>query len=215
MISLDLAPGPLEVLCLAAHPDDVEIAVGGTLLELAARGNVSATWLTMTGTPERQDEARRAAEAFLPGARTIFAGLPDGRLPAHWGDVKQALEDAAQTTRPDLILAPRPDDAHQDHSLVGQLVGTAFRNALVLHYEIPKWESDLRPVTHYVPVDAERARRKVALLHEVFVSQHGRDWWDEETFLGVMRLRGVECRARYAEGFTAAKTVLGVGTVSA
>ncbi len=214
MIPLSLPDGPLEVLCLGAHPDDIEIAVGGTLLELAARGDVTATWLVMTGSPERHAENRVAAEAFLPGATVRLLGLPDGRLPAHWDEVKNALEDLATTVRPHLILAPSVDDSHQDHRLVGRLVPTVWRDALVLHYEIPKWDGDLRPVTHYVPVSRENARRKVELLDASFPSQVGRDWWDEEMFLGLLRLRGIECRSRYAEGYTVAKATVGLGRAS-
>lgn len=53
-----------------------------------------------------------------------------------------------------------------------------------------------------------RARRKVDLLDESYPSQAGRDWWDEETFLGLLRLRGVECRHGYAEAFVVEKAVL-------
>ena len=43
--------------------------------------------------------------------------LPDSRLPEHWGEVKVALEEIAWAHHPDLIFAPRIDDAHQDHRL--------------------------------------------------------------------------------------------------
>jgi len=165
----------------------------------------------MTGTPERHEEARGAAEAFVPGATLRQLDLPDGRLPEHWGAVKAALEELAQELRPDLILCPSRDDSHQDHRLVAELVPTAWRDALVLEYEIPKWDGDLGPVTHYVPVSAENARRKVDLLTASYPSQVDRDWWDDEMFLGLMRLRGVECRARYAEGFVIRKAVLTLG----
>ena len=46
------------------------------------------------------------------------------------------------------------------------------------------------------------------LLHKCFPSQRGRDWWDDEVFLGLARLRGMECRARYAEAFRCAKSVI-------
>ena len=57
----------------------------------------------------------------------------------------------------------------------------------------------------YVPLSAAVARRKVELLHKCFPSQRGRDWWDDEVFLGLARLRGMECRAPYAEAFTCGK----------
>ena len=204
MIGLHLGDRVLDVLCLAAHPDDVEIGCGGLLLALEGRARIRT--VVLTGTGGRVDEARHGAASF--GVESLVQhDLPDGRLPAHWGEVKQALTDAAHPA-PDLVLAPRPDDSHQDHRLLGELVTTVWRDALVLHYEIPKWDGDLRPVTHYVALTDEQAHRKVRLLDESFPSQHGRDWWDEEMFLGLMRLRGIECRAPYAEGYLVRKAVL-------
>jgi LmbE family N-acetylglucosaminyl deacetylase len=212
VIPLHLPDGPLSVLCLGAHPDDIEIGCGGTLLALGATGRVSATHVILTGTEDRQVEGRHAAQLFWKDATatpevTIF-GLPDGRLPGAWHQVKQALEDAAADLRPDVVFAPRVDDSHQDHRLIGRLVTTVWRNCPVLHYEIPKWDGDLQPVTHYVPLTREQAVTKIRLLHEAYPSQRAHDWWDEETFLGILRLRGVECRSRYAEGFMCRKTVL-------
>ncbi|WP_166850219.1 PIG-L deacetylase family protein [Isoptericola sp. BMS4] len=207
-LALDVPDHDLELLCLGAHPDDIEIGCGGTLLELAGRRALRATFATLTGTPERRAEARAAAEAFVPGARVHAEDLPDGRLPARWGDAKAALERLAAHVRPDLVLCPRRDDAHQDHRTVAELVTTVWRDALVWEYEIPKWDGDMAGATHYVPVSPENARRKVELLTKSYPSQVGRDWWDDETFTSLMRLRGVECRARYAEAFVVRKAVL-------
>lgn len=212
MITLGLPAGELTVLAVGAHPDDIEIACGGTLLTIAARRGLRAHVLLMTGDDRRRSEAETAAERFLAGADLTHHShdLPDGRLPAYWNDVKARLEELAEVVQPDLVLAPRSDDAHQDHRLLGGLVPTVWRDALVLHYEIPKWDGDLRPVSHYVPVADDLARRKVQLLDEGYPSQVGRDWWDAETFLGLMRIRGVECRNRYAEGFVVSKATLQV-----
>ena len=103
------------------------------------------------------------------------------------------------------------DDAHQDHRLVGTMAPTVWRDALVLHYEIPKWDGDLGRSNCYVPVASELGRRKVSLLNEHYPSQRTRDWWDDETFLALMRIRGMECRSRYAEAFHTSKAVLSVG----
>jgi len=212
MRKLSLPSGPLQLVCLAAHPDDVEIAAGGTLLALAERGNVEGHWLTLTGSPERRAEARSAASAFLPDSRSSFHAFPDGRLPAHWNEVKNILHDFAATLPDaDVILAPRMDDAHQDHRLLGTMAPTVWRDALVLHYEIPKWDGDLGRSNCYVPISPKVGQRKVSLLNEHYRSQHDRDWWDDETFLALMRIRGMECRSRYAEAFQATKAVLSVG----
>jgi LmbE family N-acetylglucosaminyl deacetylase len=204
---------PLSVLAIGAHPDDIEIGAGGTLLGLAAsQPGLQARYVVLTGTPERQLEARAAAAAFLPeGGLTVeLLSLPEGRLPAAWGEVKEALEAVARSCRPDLILAPSPGDAHQDHRTIAEVIPTVFRDQLCLHYEIPKWDGDLARPAMYVPLSQQAARRKVELLHKCFPSQQRRDWWDDEVFLGLARLRGMECRAPYAEAFTCNKSVISI-----
>jgi LmbE family N-acetylglucosaminyl deacetylase len=200
---------PLYVLALGAHPDDIEIGAGGLLLGLAQRA-LRVRYVVLSGTAERQQEARDAAGAFLPGAdvTTELHHLPDGRFPAVWGDVKEILEGIARTCAPDLIIAPSSDDAHQDHRVTGELVRTVFRDQLTLAYEIPKWDGDLGRPWVYVPLSAAVTRQKVQLLHKCFPSQTHRDWWDDEVFLGLARLRGMECRAPYAEAFQCTKSMI-------
>jgi LmbE family N-acetylglucosaminyl deacetylase len=212
MLSLNFPTGDIEVLCLGAHPDDIEIGCGGLLLRLSGREATRIAALVMSGTPERVGESRAALAAFAGIDEATYLGFPDGRLPSRWDDVKQALEDhAAATSTPDLVLAPRVDDAHQDHRLLGRLAPTVWRDSLVLHYEIPKWDGDLGRPTHYVGLSADQARRKFELLDKHFPSQRDRDWWDEEMFLGLLRIRGMECRHRYAEGYFATKVLIDIG----
>src|SRR5262249_19092564 len=127
---------------------------------------------------------------------------------AAWGSVKEILEGIARTCSPDLVIAPSADDAHQDHRIIGELVPTVFRDQLYLGYEIPKWDGDMSRPSMYVPLPASTAHRQVELVHKCFPSQRDRDWWDDEVFLGLARLRGMECRAPYAEAFRCAKSVI-------
>lgn len=205
------ADRPLSVLALGAHPDDIEIGAGGTLLSLAeSQPGLRVHYVVLTGTPERQLEARHAAQAFLPGANLTIDlhGLPEGRFPAEWNAVKETLEQVARTGVPDLIVAPHAADAHQDHRTIAEIIPTVFRDALYLAYEIPKWDGDMGRPALYFPLTAATARRKAGLLHQCYPSQQRRDWWDDEVFLGLARLRGMECRAPYAEAFHCAKLVL-------
>ncbi|MDW5323453.1 PIG-L deacetylase family protein [Plantactinospora sp. KLBMP9567] len=199
-----------SVVLLGAHPDDIEIGAGGLLLALGDVPGLRVHYVLLTGTPARQAEARAAAAAFLPGAALSFAlhDLPDGRVPARWGEAKEIVNAAAATLDADLVLAPSPDDAHQDHHTLAALVPTSFRDATVLYYEIPKWDGDLGRRNVYLPLTEERVRRKVELLHANYPSQKARDWWDDEVFLGLSRLRGMECRSRYAEAFRCEKAVI-------
>jgi LmbE family N-acetylglucosaminyl deacetylase len=203
--------GPLTVLAIGAHPDDIEIGAGGTLLSLGlSHPGLRLHYVVLTGTPDRQQEARAAARAFVPDGdiTTELYDLPEGRLPAAWGEAKNALEAVARSCSPDVILAPSPADAHQDHRVIGEIVPTVFRDQLYLAYEIPKWDGDIgRPAT-YVALSNDVMHRKVELLHKSFPSQRHRDWWNDEVFLGLARLRGMECRAPYAEAFHCTKLVI-------
>jgi LmbE family N-acetylglucosaminyl deacetylase len=213
VIGLRLPSGPLTVVCLGAHPDDLEIGCGGTLLALAASRRLTVDYVLVTGSGDRHQEAHNAAAHFLKGAEVTFHlnDLPDGRLPGSWDEVKLQLEEVARSRSADLVFAPRTDDAHQDHRLIAQMVATVWRNALILHYEIPKWDGDLGHVTHYVALDSATVKRKISLLNRCFPSQLERGWWDDETFGAILRLRGIECKARYAEGFVVTKQVIDIG----
>jgi len=199
----------LSVLAIGAHPDDIEIGAGGLLLQLA-ESEPRVRYVVLTGTAERHEEARNAAHSFMPAADLTIGlfDLPEGRLPAAWGSVKEILEGVARSCSPDLIIAPSSGDAHQDHRTIGELVPTVFRDQLYLAYEIPKWDGDMSRPSMYVPLSASTAHRKVELLHKCFPSQRNHDWWDDEVFLGIARLRGVECRARYAEAFHCSKSII-------
>ncbi|HWF83057.1 MAG TPA: PIG-L family deacetylase [Streptosporangiaceae bacterium] len=204
------ADGSLSVLAVGAHPDDIEIGAGGTLLSLAAsQPDLRAHYVVLTGTPDRQAEADAAARAMMGDAKLTVRlhDLPEGMLPSAWADVKAIMEEIASSCAPDLVIGPSRYDAHQDHRTIAEILPTVFRDHLYLAYEIPKWDGDLGRPSVYFPMSAELARRKAELLNACFPSQRGRDWWDAEVFLGLARLRGMECRAPYAEAFYCAKSV--------
>ncbi|MBB1242820.1 PIG-L family deacetylase [Streptomyces durbertensis] len=211
-----LGPGRLDrVVALGAHCDDIAIGAGGTLLTLCrARPGVRVDALVLSGGGgEREQEERAALAAFCPDAdlRLTVLKLPDGRLPAHWEEAKGALEELRARTEPDVVLAPRAEDAHQDHRGLAKLVPTAFRDHLVLGYEIVKWDGDLGRPTAYQPLAPATAEQKVRLLQDHYPSQRHRPWYDREAFLGLARIRGIECHTRYAEAFTVTKLALTLG----
>jgi len=201
-----------RVVALGAHCDDIAIGAGGTLYAMcAARPGIRVDALVLSGGgTEREDEERAALAAFCPGADldVTVLKLPDGRLPAHWDEAKNALEDLRRRGEPDVVFAPRTDDAHQDHRGLAQLVPTAFRDHLVLGYEIVKWDGDLGRPSVYQPLSPESAEKKIALLQQHYASQRHRPWYDREAFLGLARIRGIECQARYAEAFAVTKLIL-------
>lgn len=205
--------GPLRIVCLGAHSDDIEIGCGGTVLRfLSERPGSEVTWVVFSATGVREPEARASAEDFTAGAakRTVLTkSFRESYFPAAWAGVKDALEEIRRGVEPDVVLTHHPRDLHQDHRVVAELTWNTFRNHLVLEYEIPKYEGDLGNPNCYVPLSRQTADRKVELLLRHFPSQAARPWFRPDTFHGLMSVRGVECHAPEgrAEAFHARKVV--------
>jgi LmbE family N-acetylglucosaminyl deacetylase len=209
------APGDrLSVLCLGAHSDDIEIGAGATLLGMLDRGvRLHVHWCVLSGAGDREKEARASAIDFLSnaaGTQIDVMSFRDGFFPEQGDAIKSWFETLKLRTDPDIILTHRRDDAHQDHRQVCQLTWNTFRDHCILEYEIPKWDGDLGQPNLYVPISSAVLQRKIDLLISHFGSQRSKQWFDRETFLGLARLRGMECRApeRYAEAFVARKLSL-------
>ncbi len=204
----------LRVLCLGAHSDDIEIGCGATLMRLAAGPRpVEVRWVVFGASGTRADEARASAGTWLDGVlgRQIDVhAFRDGFFPSDWSAIKEVFE-SLKPFSPDLVFTHCCHDLHQDHRTVNELTWNTFRNHSILEYEIPKYDGDLRTPNAYLPVPAETAQAKVAALMRHFGSQRSKHWFSEELFLGLMRIRGMECCAAsgYAEGFHARKIRLG------
>lgn len=206
------APGKtLTVLAIGAHSDDIEIGAGGTILTWIASGaRVEVDWCVASAPGERAEEARASATDFLSGASRSdvrLGGFRDGYMPAERAALKDWFE-SLKHFKPDVILTHQRDDAHQDHRLISELTWNTFRDHLILEYEIPKWDGDHGRPNVFVELSEPLLARKIELLMKHFGSQRSKAWFDEETFRSLARLRGVECRTRYAEAFFVRKLVM-------
>jgi LmbE family N-acetylglucosaminyl deacetylase len=204
----------LSVLCLGAHSDDIEIGVGATLLGMIDRGVcLEVHWCVLSGAGDRGKEAKASAADFLSGAiatQIEVMSFRDGLFPEQGDEIKSWFETLKSRANPDVIFTHRRDDAHQDHRHVCRLTWNTFRDHCIFEYEIPKWDGDFGQPNLYVPISESALHRKIDLLNSHFGSQRSKQWFDRETFLGLARLRGLECRApeRYAEAFIARKLAL-------
>jgi len=203
--------GALQILCLGAHSDDIEIGCGGTLLKLQAEHpDVTFHWVVFSADERRACEARRSVGLFLkPTARreVVVHGFRDGFFPSVWGEIKEHFEALKTQVAPDLVFTHYRGDRHQDHRVVSDLTWNTFRDHLILEYEVPKYDGDLASPNCYVPLDETTCRTKVDYVLSAFESQRGKRWFTSETVRGLMRIRGVEAAAPggYAEGFYAHK----------
>ena len=202
-----------RVLAIGAHADDIEIGCGGTLMRLLDSGHPpDVTFALLSADDRRREEAIESARLFdAPTPIDVkVAEFRDSYFPAQYEAIKSYLHELIGAISPDWIFVHRDDDAHQDHRLLGQLASSVARGPLILHYEIPKWDGDLRPVNTYVELDDATVERKLRHLETTFESQQDRAWYDRETFAALMRIRGCENSGphRHAEGFRVSKTIL-------
>jgi LmbE family N-acetylglucosaminyl deacetylase len=207
------AASPFKVLCLGAHSDDIEIGCGGTILRLATQyKNCVFHWVVFSAIGVRAAEAQRAAELFA--GKTALRGpllkaFQDGFMPFVGGEVKAVFEEL-KAISPDLILTHNRHDAHQDHRLLAELTWNTFRDHLIFEYEVPKYDGDLGQPNLFVPLESELCEKKVRYILEAFPSQNSKRWFRQDTFLSLMRLRGMECNASsgFAEAFYCHKLTL-------
>jgi len=211
-VSLGDPARPLRrLLAIGCHADDVEIGCGATILSLIrSNPELHVTWVVLSGSDGRSDEAAASADAFLRDAGTSDVRLHRFResfFPQQSEAIKETFE-TFKDVEPDLVLTHSRHDLHQDHALVASLTWNTFRDHAVLEYEIPKYDGDFGTPNVYVPLARDVVEEKIRLTCEHFVSQRDKHWFDEELLRSVMRVRGMECAAPYAEAFTSRKLAL-------
>jgi len=194
---------PLCVLALGAHADDIEIGCGGALLRLEP---IELHYVVFAAAPERAAEARASAVA-LHAASVEVHNFRESYFPWVGAELKDVFEALKARVVPDVIFTHHRADLHQDHAQIARLTWNTWRDHLILEYEIPKYEGELAPPNVYVALTDPLAHRKVEHVLAAFPSQSARPWFRASTFEAVLRLRGVECNAPWAEAFTARKVV--------
>jgi len=202
-----------QILCIGAHCDDIEIGCGGAVLRIRREYAPCAIhWAVLSACGPRDAEARRGAASFAGAelAGPLIQGFRDGFMPYDGAAIKDFFEAQLKPLDPDLVFTHQRNDAHQDHRTISELTWNTFRDHLILEYEIPKYDGDMGRPNLFLPLEQETCRRKVELLLECFGSQRPKRWFDESTFLGLMRLRGMESNAPsgYAEAFYCRKLLI-------
>lgn len=209
----DIGPSG-KVLCLGAHCDDVEIGCGATLVELNTRWpGLEFHFVIFCSNKEREQETRKSIASLLGDETKVelhFGRLKDSYLPYRAEEAKDFLVSKVADSSPDLVFTHYRHDLHQDHRFVGEITYQVFRDNLILEMEVPKFDGDMGRPNVFVPVSEEAVDRKMASLMNCYSSQSARQWFSEETFRAILRLRGIECRSESgeAEAFYSSKMVI-------
>ncbi|MEO5755147.1 MAG: PIG-L deacetylase family protein [Chthoniobacterales bacterium] len=211
MLKLELK-GAQKLLFVGAHADDIEIGCGGTILSLTkAYPDLDVLWVVFSAEGKRKTEAQLSAKQFLKDltrTKVVVKQFRTSYFPIQAERIKTYFE-TLKAFSPDIVFTHYREDRHQDHRVLSDLAWNTFRDHLILEYEIPKYDGDLGKPNLFVPVRGTVALRKAKLLAESFPTQADKHWFSQETFFALMRLRGVECAAEYAEAFYCRKLVCG------
>jgi LmbE family N-acetylglucosaminyl deacetylase len=203
---------PLNILCLGAHCDDIEIGAGGTLLKLFDEYKINkVNWVVFASNEIRKREATVSAGKFLKAVKNseiIIQSYRDGFLPFLASEIKDFFEKIKKDFNPDIIFTHYRDDRHQDHRLVSDLTWNTWRNHLILEYEIPKYDGDMGIPNFFVPLGEKYINERNNILIESFESQKNKHWFDDSTFRALPRIRGMESASEFAEAFYARKIIL-------
>lgn len=205
---------PRRVLAIGAHPDDLELACGGTLARLADAGHEIHALVMSDGSvggnaATRPDEAYRGA-AFMGLAECTVVGLPDTRLSSHEQEMVEAIEAKLRSLSPDLVLTHSRNDQHQDHAAVHWATMRAGRkHPAILCFESPSVTKDFSPqvfvdIDDYLDVKASA----VAIHHD----QSDKPYMGRDTLHAMATFRGSQSKLGVAEGFEAVR-VPGFGGV--
>ncbi len=203
-----------KILCLGAHSDDLEIGCGGTILKLAKEySKAEFRWIVFSANKQRREEAYQSANAFIVNISEKIVDVQDFKdsyFPFAGANIKDYFVNLKKEFSPDLILTHYSHDAHQDHRLISELTWNAFRDNLILEYELPKYDGDLGIPNLYVHLDEFLVQRKIENICKIFQSQNEKQWFGEETFKSIMRIRGIESNSpsKYAEAFYCRKIIL-------
>ena len=203
----------LNILCLGAHPDDIEIGCGGTILRLLQEvPETHFRWVVFSGDEVRSTEALESTRVFLEKAKTKKTDIQHFResyFPFCGALIKDYFERLKNEFFPDIVFTHYNGDCHQDHRLISDLTWNTFRDHFILEYEVPKYDGDLRTPNLYVHLNELIVRKKVKHICDIFRTQKEKQWFTEETFKSILRIRGLESNSptKYAEAFYCRKIV--------
>lgn len=203
----------LNILCLGAHPDDIEIGCGGVILRIIEESvNVHFFWVIFSAEEDRKIEANHGADNFLKKAKSkkiIIEEFRENYFPFIGTSIRDYFAQLKDLYTPDIIFTHYHSDAHQDHRLISNLTWNTFRNHLIFEYEIPKYDGDLGSPNLFFPLSESICQKKIKYILNNFNSQKKKHWFTEDTFWSLLRLRGIESKSpsRYAEAFYCKKII--------
>lgn len=217
-----------KILAIGAHPDDVELGLGGCLAKHIEEGNDVYVLILSRGEKGvsddkiesklrekeknelkgrmREEETRKALNFLgVKNENIKILGLPDAGIKPS----EKVIEEVYKYIReinPDVVYTHFFEDDHLDHvstSLITLHAGRKVKN--ILFYESPSTRTSFSP-NYFVDV-SDYIKKKVVAL-KVHKTQAGKPYMDEEVIISKAIFSGFQAKAKYAEGFVAYRVIV-------
>lgn len=194
-----------RILAIGAHPDDLELACGGTLARLADLGHEVHSMVMSRGGVGGQAE-RRAREA-VRGSRYLGAGtievhdFPDTNMALASQQMTRVIEEAIAWLKPDIVMTHSAHDHHQDHLAVHLATMRAARgHPSILCFESPSATREFQPAVYFSIDHYVQIKKQAIAMHRDQVSL-GKSYMSENRVEGTAAFRGGQVKRARAEGF--------------
>ncbi len=202
----------MRVLVFGAHPDDMEIGMGGTIVKHVTVGD--EVLMVVATVPSRREtrlrEAREGAEVL--GARLEILDVPPDDLGMNRRTIRE-FDRLFATVDPHLVYTHWDHDSHQDHMAVSQSViaaGRRNRCSLLMYEQTIPGGVASGPgfkAQSFVDISPHIDRKcQSILVHQSQIEQNGGDWWLDGV-RGRAMYRGYQMNVRYAEAFEVVKAI--------
>ncbi|OPY18526.1 MAG: Diacetylchitobiose deacetylase [Methanomethylovorans sp. PtaU1.Bin093] len=195
-----------KILAIGAHPDDIELGCGATLIKHASENDelflIIASYGEKGGNKDQRLKEATESARLLGAKDIIFLGLPDTQM-HHDGITVGKIDQYMCKIKPDIVYVHCPKDYHQDHVAIALSTLSAsrhMRNA-VLFYESPSTTIEFRP-TAYNDVTQQFCYKLKSI--DIFKSQKERDYMEKVSVIGLAKSRGSILGVKYAEAFEVA-----------
>jgi N-acetylglucosamine malate deacetylase 1 len=205
-----------RVLVLAPHTDDGELGVGGTIANLIER-NIEVYYAAFSTAQESvadglpkdilKTEVSAATQKLGIKAKNLFIYNYNVRRLGY--SRQEILEDLIQLRNeidPDVVFLPSLKDIHQDHSTVAMEGVRAFKNKIILGYELI-WNNLSFDTQCFIKLERKHIEKKIGSLKE-YASQQHRNYMSEDFIFSLARARGVQAGTSYAEAFEVVRLVI-------
>lgn len=199
-----------RVLCIGAHPDDIELGCGALIAHILPVAEVMCVTLSdnqknplLKNLPE--EHFRSMAVLGMPEKNVVLGTFETRRFPEFRQDILEYMIRLNRTFSPEIVLVHTKADIHQDHGTITEEALRAFRGTTVLGYDVLRSSYGFFP-NFLVEVTEKDVECKIAALHE-YKTYESKYYFDANIQRATMIRHGALAERPYAEGFDILRVV--------